>query len=121
MEKITKIETFKQIKEIIEPIPADQFCAGTFENWKGQCCFFGHIQKYISGDACLNREGFGARQLTRTFLLEVHNIYHSWVDGSIVNNSNTVNGYTEPIIKDRLMHMIEDGIKWEESKDIFLE
>jgi len=112
MEKITKIETFKQIKEIIEPIPEDQFCVGEFENFREQCCFLGHIQKYISGDAFLDRRGFGARQLTRTFLREVHNIY---ANGADVNNGPYINGYTEPIIKDRLMHMIEDGIKWEES------
>ena len=113
MEKITKIETFKQIKEIIEPIPADQFCVGEYDNFRGQCCFLGHIQKYISGDACRNMDGFGARSLTRTFLLEVHNRN---TDGAEVNNGPYINGYTEPIIKDRLMHMINDGIKWEESK-----
>jgi len=112
MEKIIKIETFKQIKEIIEPIPADQFCVDVYENLRGQCCFLGHIQKHISGKANSDFYGSGTRILTRTFLLEVHN---RRADGAEVNNGTNVNGYTEPIIKDRLMHMINDGIKWEES------
>ena len=107
------ITTFKQIKEIIEPIPADQFCKGFYYNYKGQCCFLGHINKHISGDTMACGGGFGARWLTRRFLEDVHNINN---DGSAINDLATINGYTEPIIKDRLMRMIEDGIKWEENK-----
>ena len=107
------ITTFKQIKEIIEPIPSDQFCHFKFENDKGQRCFLGHIQHHISGDARQDLDGFGARALIRLFLKGVHNIDN---DGSRVNDLATINGYTEPVIKDRLMHMIEDGIKWEENK-----
>jgi len=113
MKKITKIITFKQIKDIIEPIPADEFCVDVFQNDKGQRCFLGHIQRHISGDARVDQEGFGARGLTRKFLKKFHNINN---DGSAVNNSPYINGYTEPVIKDRLMHMIEDGIKWEDNK-----
>ena len=108
-----EITTFKQIKEIIEPIPADKFCKDKYENNKGQSCFLGHIQKHISGNASGNNSGVGVRELTRVFIEEVHNVR---ADGTNVNNVNTVNGYNEPEIKDRLMHMIEDGIKWEESK-----
>ena len=111
-----KITTFKQIKEIIEPIDADQFCTGEFENDKGQCCLFGHIQKHISGNAFQDRDGFGARQLTRDFLKERHGL--RFISGANVNNTNKIMGYKELVIKDRLMHMIEDGIKWEERKKI---
>ena len=107
------ITTFKQIKEIIEPIPANRFCVDEYQNGEGQCCFLGHIQKDISGSPFAEGDGFGASGLTRRFLKEVHNIDK---DGASVNNDNCVNGYTEPIIKDRLMHMIEDGIKWEVNK-----
>lgn len=109
MEKIT---TFNQIKEIIEPIPADQFCTGKYQNDSGQCCFLGHIEKALTGDAGSDGDGFGARELTMKFLRDFHNIV---ADGSEVNNSPSINGYTEPEIKDRLMHMIEDGIIWEEN------
>jgi len=111
METIT---TFKRIKEIIEPIPADQFCAGVFQNRDGQCCFIGHIQKHISGDAGGDNVGFGAVILTKKFLCEKHGLLNASVFN--VNDKVDVNTYTEPIIKDRLMHMIEDGIQWEESK-----
>jgi len=104
------ITTFQQIKEIIEPIPADQFCTGDYQNDEGQCCFLGHIHKHLFGDALAgDGDGNGARELTKRFLSD-HGI---WGDGSEVNNDNDIEGYTELIIKDRLMHMIEDGIKWE--------
>jgi hypothetical protein len=51
---------------------------------------------------------FGARQLTAKFLREKHNIHNA--NGADVNNSSRVNGYNETEIKDRLMHMINDGI-----------
>ena len=107
------ITTFQQIKEIIEPIPADQFCTGDYQNDEGQCCFFGHIQKHVFGDALTDGNGDGARYLTQRFFLDTHNILK---DGAEVNNRNDINGYTELIIKDRLMHMIADGIKWENKK-----
>ena len=107
------ITTFKQIKEIIEPITAEQFCKDDYENHKGQCCFLGHIQKHITGSSCEDGDGFGARLLTHEFLESAHGVF---LDGADVNNSPDVNGYTEPIIKDRLMHMIEDGIVWENER-----
>jgi len=108
------ITTFQQIKEIIEPIPADQFCKHDYENDEGQCCFLGHIHKHLFGDALAgDGNGNGARRLTARFFLDTYGID---LDGAEVNNYNAIDGYTEPIIKDRLMHMIEDGIKWEESK-----
>ena len=113
MEKIT---TFKQIKAIIEPIAADKFCKDTYQNADGQCCFLGHIHNHINDSTFNNAgdyNGYGARQLSQKFLIEKHDIFS---DGAEVNNGPYVNGYTEPEIKDRLMHMIEDGIKWEESK-----
>ena len=106
------ITTFKQIKEIIEPIPFDKFCIGKYQNYYGQRCFLGHIHKHIDGDAyCGDGRGNGARALTQRFLAD-HGIL---ADGADVNDGNDIEGYTEPIIKHRLMHMIEDGIKWEES------
>jgi len=110
-----KITTFKQIKKIIAPIPADKFCTNVYENNQGQCCFLGHIHRSIDTGhyaAYGDGQGYGARELTREFIRAVHNVEASGVS---VNNENNINGYTEPIIKDRLMHMIEDGIVWEEA------
>ena len=109
------ITTFKQIKEIIEPIPADQFCTGKYENCEGQCCSLGHIHKHISGDAMGDQQGFGARKLISKFLKDSRGIYSGI---AIINDSANDSVYTEPIIKDRLMHMIEDGIKWENKSDL---
>ena len=110
METIT---TIKQIKEIIEPIPADQFCTHLYENSKGQCCALGHIHKHISGDSMGDQQGFGARKLISEFLKHSRGIYSGI---AIINDSANESVYTERRIKDRLMHMINDGIKWEESK-----
>lgn len=114
IEEIVQITKAQQLKDIIEPIPAEAFCSGDYDNNRGQCCFIGHVNKalvgvadpYSQGEA--NTDGFGARQLTAKFLREVHGCYD---DGAEVNNNPTVNGYTEPIIKDRLMHMINDMIE----------
>ncbi len=113
---MNQITSFKQIKEIIEPIPEDQFVIGEFGTSDGKSCFLGHIHRNISGNSNNyngDYEGYGARELTAQMINEVHGINAS---GAAVNNYPTVNGYTQPIIKDRLMAMIEDGIKWEESK-----
>lgn len=127
------ITSFKQIKEIIEPIPADMFQPNWF-GWdqdntsncltnddgtpkdNGKSCFIGHINRHFNPNnskADDDFEGRGVRQLTKQFIHEVHGLND---DGANVNNYTYVNGYNEPEIKDRVMHMIEDGIKWEESK-----
>ncbi len=120
MNKIKEITSFKQIKKIIAPIPEEKFCISNYfegdsEN-PDKCCFLGHIQLALAGTANINFDGFGARQLTAKMISEVHGI--DGEDGAEVNNSPRVNGYTEPVIKDRLMHMIKDGIKWEKSKQV---
>lgn len=53
--------------------------------------------------------GFGARQLTEKFLRDKHGL--EGTDISSVNNGPYVNGYTEPKIKDRVMHLINDMIE----------
>lgn len=132
MPKRKRIKSFKQIKDIIEPIPAELFQVGAFGHnpngvWgdigdnkgpedNGKSCFLGHIHRHFKPNSYLqtgNHNGYGARQLTRKFLEEVHGVN---VDGSEVNNRTDINGYNQPEIKDRVMAMIEDGIKWEESK-----
>lgn len=43
------------------------------------------------------------------FMKRIHDLEN--VDGACVNNDPFYNGYKEPVIKDRLMHMIDDMIK----------
>lgn len=110
-----------QIKELLLPIPADDFITEKFSNETGKCCFLGHLQRLTSDDPsdysfynCNDKLAYnkgdetGARDLTKDFLTKIHGIY---CDGSSVNNQTDVNGYNEPIIKDRLMHMVNDMIK----------
>jgi len=113
-----KITSFKQIKEIIAPIAPEKF--NTENYYKGDeknpisCCFLGHIHMAVSGNPMGDYHGFGARELTIQMIKEMHGLDDT--SGAEVNNFPNINGYTEPVIKDRLMHMIEDGIKWEASK-----
>ena len=118
-----KITNFTQIKEIIEPIPANKFISTYYGTSNGNSCFLGHIHRKLNKDKNLlfgliktnnpnsymgDGDGYGARQLTAKFLKEKHGI--SDKDGADVNNEPKVNGYTERLIKDRLMHMINDAI-----------
>lgn len=105
----------KKALEIIEPIPAEQFCTGVFDNEMGQCCVIGHICKALTantgggynGDAYADYDGFGIRGLSREFIKKHHNIPDSIAS---VNNNIDVNGYTEPVIKDRVVHLLKDMI-----------
>lgn len=119
-----KITTAQQIKDIIEPIPAELFqaryfgysqdnqdCDNNGREDNGKSCFIGHIHrhfnpsdKYAFGD--LN--GYGARELTQKYLAEQYKIK---ANGATVNNFPYTNGYNEPEIKDRVMHLINDMIK----------
>lgn len=106
----TIIISAQQIIDIIEPIPSEQFIPYTYGDDIGRCCFIGHINKHISGDPFKDWEGFGARKLTAKFLAE-HNLLDEWgesVDGANVNNEQTINGYNEPEIKDRVLHLLYD-------------
>jgi len=118
-----KITNAKQILDIIAPIPADRFqpnyyghmrgfnCKNSGETDNGCSCFLGHIHRHFEptdGYAAGDGEGYGARYLTAKFLKEKHGISAS---GATVNNSPTINGYTEPEIKDRLMHMLTDMVE----------
>lgn len=105
MKKITKAQ---QIKDILAPIPAENFIVDTYE-LHGKYCALGHIHMALSGDEYGDRMGFGARKLTEKFLKEKHNTEMEECIAA-VNNRPDVNGYTEPVIKDRVMHLVEDMI-----------
>ena len=121
-----KITTFKQIKEIIEPIPVEKFIACSLGDSNGNSYYLGWIYRKMNKSKLFglkndpndygkdsNHTFYGVRALTEQFLKEVHCLnYTAWS----VNDTSCINGYSEPVIKDRLMHMIEDGIKWENSK-----
>lgn len=108
-----RIENAQQILDIIEPIPAKKFIIGSFGNDSGCSCFGGHIHRALSPKGAHDYLGdfnaYGAFDLTERFIKEKHGINH--INGAHVNNSQMVNGYNEPEIKDRVVHLLKDMIE----------
>lgn len=115
------MKTFVQkIKELIAPIPQDEFIADLFTDQEGKCCVLGHVIRLTSNDPkdynsdmLLRGDTTSTAEKLRTesmkfmkekYDLDYTNIIHA-------NNSNRVNGYTNPSIKDRVMHVLDDMIK----------
>lgn len=100
--------------DLISPIPADQFIKGRFTNSIGACCFIGHLQRLTSSDPnnysyenCEDNREHPIRNTSNLFMRNIHAIPYDIVD---VNNKDNVNGYNEPLIKDRLVHCLTDMI-----------
>lgn len=103
---------------LLTPIPKEDFITGLFTDGGGRCCAIGHIKRLqsdnpsdYSSDNC--SDAFTADIAIRTastkYLKEVHNA--NWlVSIASVNNNNDINGYTEPVIKDRVIHLLNDMI-----------
>ncbi len=105
------IEKAQQIIDIIAPIPAKKFITDVFGDDRGNCCFLGHIHIAVSRNKSYYGDyyGYGARHLTAKFLREKHGLED--ISGVNVNNSPNINGYDEPEIKDRVMHMLNDMVE----------
>ena len=103
--------------ELLSSVPADDFILDRFTNESNKCCAIGHYQRLTSGDPkdysfenCVDRNrGGGFRKMTAKFISNVHHIEKT--DVSNVNDENSVNGYNEPIIKDRVIHLLNDMVK----------
>lgn len=106
--KITQITKAQDMIDIIKPISDKKFCENTYINDSGQCCFLGHIHTHINGEALGDLEGYGARELTRKFIDEIHGIN---ADGADVNNGPLINGYKEKNPKKRIMHLLTDMLE----------
>jgi hypothetical protein len=126
---IYKITKAQQIKDIIEPIPSNKFCMYFFGHCRsnpannqinkdflpidnGSSCFLGHIHRYFKPEdikATGDRNGYGANQLIIRFF---HEKYKTFVNATSINDALNINVfYTEPIIKDRIMHLLNDMIE----------
>lgn len=111
--------TASKIKEILEPIPADQWITDIFTDYEGKCCAVGHFQRLTSSDPSdYSRENCKddpwedpspVRVLTEKFLTEVHDRRIESIAN--VNNDPIINGYTEDDPKARVMHLLDDMIK----------
>lgn len=114
--EIPQIKNAKQILDIILPIAPEKFIPNEYGDLQdpsnGKSCFLGHIHRALSGDTNDFQgdfDGYGARKLTKKFLEEKHSL--KGISGAEVNNSPTWNGYTEPEIKDRVLHMLNDMVE----------
>lgn len=109
---VKKIINAQQILDIILPIPEEQFIIDWYGNSKGQSCFLGHIHRKLSpngpDDYRGDEHGYGARELTKKFMVEKHELC---IDGAEINNSPDWNGYNEPTPKARVVHMLQDMIQ----------
>ncbi len=119
MEKQEIVEIAKKCKELIATIPNEEFIIGQFTDRKGKCCVLGHISRLESGNPddyeqdLFDRDGGLAGKLrvaSADFILNKHDIGNR--DIAEVNNRDNVNGYTEPEIKDRVMHLLDDMINY---------
>jgi hypothetical protein len=125
METLTEITKAQQIKDILEPIPEHMFMTDglyTYEDGEprnsmlsyeptkdiGKSCAVGHINRVIGKHPAINIHGFGAIPLTQKFLVDRFGLQATLVT---VNDSLFVNGYTDPSIKVRVMHLLDDMIK----------
>lgn len=101
-----------EIKAILAPIPNKNFInnAWGLDN-SSLSCSLGHIHRALSpkgyNDYTGDRGGYGAANIVYKFMREVHDLDSGMVS---VNDENNVNGYTEPITKDRVMHLVNDMI-----------
>jgi hypothetical protein len=114
----TKVMTAQQAKEILEPIPKEDFLLGSFTDGIGKCCSVGHLVRAVSDDPtdygdCVDYGGNdGVEQFVRRdvvdFIERAHNITNETL--ASVNNDNDVNGYTQDNPKDRVMALLNDMI-----------
>lgn len=103
--------------DLILPIPAENFIVGQFTNKVDKCCVVGHLTRLTSGqpenyssENCSD-QSFNApiRVASQAFLTEKHGT--SWSNIADVNNDPNINGYTEPVIKDRVVHLLKDMVE----------
>lgn len=102
----TLVVDAKKALEIVRPIPAEDFTSGSYKH-ENKSCVLGWVHRIAGGDeeGHGDENGYGLRQASIKFLREVHGISD---DISGVNNQPDVNGYKEPVIKDRVIHFLED-------------
>lgn len=114
MENIKKTIA-QEAKELLSAVPADDFLVYRFSDNKGKCCVIGHWTRLRSSDPsnydsdnCHDEYRSPLRSISTKFLEEVHNIVGSNI--ATVNNGDDVNGYNEPEVKDRVLHLLDDMI-----------
>lgn len=110
---------------LLEPIPPENWCTDQYAKTVvedgaeiNQCCIIGHWTRLHSDDPnlysntnCNDILNFGTsfRNQTKKFLIEKFDL--NLTDAADVNNGPYANGYTEPVIKDRCIHLLKDMVE----------
>lgn len=105
---------------LLSAVPADDFITDSFSDRVSKCCGIGHLQRLTSEDPsdysfknCTDRPYFMAdgtndiRMSSKSYIEKAHN--HS-AGIEHVNNGDHINGYNEPAIKDRVLHLLTDMV-----------
>tara|TARA_R110000868_G_scaffold14426_3_gene67161 strand:+ start:15888 stop:16244 length:357 start_codon:yes stop_codon:yes gene_type:complete len=112
----TKETVAQEALRLLLEIPAEDFITDRFSDGKGKCCAIGHYTRLKSNnpldygnDNCIDLGNSLLRRRSSHFLVKKHNL-NSFNNIATVNNANNVNGYTEPVIKDRVIHLLKDMV-----------
>jgi len=119
----------KEAKELLQPIPNEDFIRNKYSDEIGKCCAVGHLIRLKSEDPSdfsienctdwsgtflFNPEpevGKFVREECQNFLFKKHKILSC--DLASVNNYNNINGYgyDDENIKNRVMKLLDDMIE----------
>lgn len=99
--------------QIVEVIPSEDFITGNYSNGLNKCCFLGHCGRVKSNDPnnfsydnCEGGRINGMVEKSAAFFKKHYNLKN--VNIIKINDYNKYPPYTEPEIKDRLVHLLTD-------------
>jgi len=98
---------------ILREVPEDEWITDMYTDGKSRCCAIGHYTRLTSDNPndysntnCREKE-LSLREVTGAFINKVHS---ESANIACVNNYPYINGYTEPVIKHRVIHLLEDMV-----------
>ena len=110
-----------EAKELLLPIPKNDFLLHKYSDDHGKCCAIGHLVRLKSEDPlnykqwCGDGDGISGaevenfvRKQVRKYIRETHDERACLAR---VNNRNDINGYTQDNPKDRVIALLNDMIK----------
>jgi|SRR6476620_4671232 len=98
--------TAKKALKILAPIPEEKWTTHTLEDQQFRMCALGHLNTHFGGNSHANVvtvDEFNDHVLE--FMQLEHEKYANIAD---VNDSDTINGYTEDHPKKRVIHLLTD-------------
>ncbi len=114
---MTNKEILQDALNILEPIPADKWLRGDFYDDNGNGCALG-LYCMAKGTPKIFHNMVSASAELRTASRAAYYKLHpkASINASIVsiNNEPIYGGYTEPEIKDRVIHFLKDAVAIEE-------